>query len=196
MPDSSAQLWLDTVKVPEFTIPADMEEWTARKAEIRATLWRLLGEFPPRPRVPEVTVLSRTDEGDYILEKFAYSNGLNATVPGYLFLPKSAPGKVPAILYCHWHAGQYEVGKEEMLRQNATPVPPGPALARLGFAVLGIDACPMEGIEPAKYDDILGLDALGLSTVVVATAGFRAATDKHATLKKVRFVKNDVIVTL
>jgi dienelactone hydrolase len=140
MPDSSAQLWLDTVKVPEFTIPADMEEWTARKAEIRATLWRLLGEFPPRPRVPEVTVLSRTDEGDYILEKFAYSNGLNATVPGYLFLPKSAPGKVPAILYCHWHAGQYEVGKEEMLRQNATPVPPGPALARLGFAVLGIDA--------------------------------------------------------
>jgi len=63
-------------------------------------------------------------------------------------------------------------------------------------AVLGIDACPMEGIEPAKYDEILGLDALGLSTVVVAPAGYRAVTDKYAALKKVRFVKADVIVTL
>ncbi len=63
-------------------------------------------------------------------------------------------------------------------------------------ALLGIDACPMEGIEPAKYDEILGLDALGLSTVVVAPAGYRAATDKYAALKKVRFPKEDVIVTL
>jgi len=63
-------------------------------------------------------------------------------------------------------------------------------------AVLGIDACPMEGIAPAKYDEILGLDALGLATVVAATAGYRAATDKYATQKKVRFATRDVIVTL
>lgn len=63
-------------------------------------------------------------------------------------------------------------------------------------ALLGIDACPMEGIEPAKYDEMLGLDALGLSTIVAATAGYRAATDKYAALKKVRFAKDDVIVTL
>ncbi len=63
-------------------------------------------------------------------------------------------------------------------------------------ALLGIDACPMEGIEPAKYDEILGLDALGLATVVVATAGYRAATDKYAAMKKVRFAKSDVLVTL
>jgi nitroreductase len=63
-------------------------------------------------------------------------------------------------------------------------------------ALLGIDACPMEGIDPAKYDEILGLDALGLGTVVVATAGYRAANCKYAALKKVRFAKNDVIVTL
>ena len=63
-------------------------------------------------------------------------------------------------------------------------------------AVLGIDTCPMEGIDPAKYDEILGLDALGLATVVVGVAGYRAATDKYAALKKVRFEKKDVIVTL
>jgi nitroreductase len=61
-------------------------------------------------------------------------------------------------------------------------------------ALLGIDACPMEGFEPAKYNEILGLDKLGLSTVVVATAGYRAAGDKSATLKKVRFPKDEVIV--
>jgi nitroreductase len=63
-------------------------------------------------------------------------------------------------------------------------------------ALLGIDACPMEGIEPAKYDEILGLPALGLGTVVAATAGYRAATDKYAAQKKVRFEPQDVIVRL
>lgn len=63
-------------------------------------------------------------------------------------------------------------------------------------ALLGIDACPMEGIEPAKYDDILGLYKQGLGTVVVATAGYRAASDKCATLKKVRFSKREVVVKI
>jgi nitroreductase len=63
-------------------------------------------------------------------------------------------------------------------------------------ALLGIDACPMEGIQPAKYDEILGLSQRGLSTVVVATAGYRATTDKYAELKKVRFPKEEVLVQI
>src|SRR5258708_3176408 len=63
-------------------------------------------------------------------------------------------------------------------------------------ALLGIDACPMEGIEPLKYDAILDLDQQGLSTVVVATAGYRAASDDYAALKKVRFPKEEVLVTV
>lgn len=63
-------------------------------------------------------------------------------------------------------------------------------------ALLGIDACPMEGIEPAKYDEILGFDQKGLSTVVVATAGYRAASDRCAALKKVRFPKEEVVVNV
>jgi nitroreductase len=61
-------------------------------------------------------------------------------------------------------------------------------------ALLGIDACPMEGIQPDKYDEILGLDRQGLSAVVVAAAGYRAAEDKYAALKKVRFPKEEVFV--
>jgi nitroreductase len=61
-------------------------------------------------------------------------------------------------------------------------------------ALMGIDACPMEGIEPAKYNEIFGFEQQNLSTIVVATAGYRAATDKSAAFKKVRFPKEDVIV--
>jgi len=61
-------------------------------------------------------------------------------------------------------------------------------------ALLGIDACPMEGIEPLQYDNILGLNSQGLSTVVVATAGYRATSDKYAAAKKVRFPRADVML--
>jgi nitroreductase len=60
-------------------------------------------------------------------------------------------------------------------------------------ATLGIDACPMEGIDPAQYDTILGLKAKGYRTIVVATAGYRAADDKYASAAKVRFPTADVV---
>lgn len=61
-------------------------------------------------------------------------------------------------------------------------------------ALLGIDACPMEGIEPAKYDEILGLNKNGVTAVVAAAAGYRAATDKYSLAKKVRFSKDQVLL--
>lgn len=61
-------------------------------------------------------------------------------------------------------------------------------------AILGVDTCPMEGIEPAKYDEILGLAGSGFATVVACAAGYRLPDDKYANLKKVRFKSEDVIV--
>jgi len=61
-------------------------------------------------------------------------------------------------------------------------------------ALLGIDAWPMEGIEPGKYNEILGLNEQGLSAVVVAAAGYRVPGDNYAALKKVRFAKEEVLV--
>ncbi len=63
-------------------------------------------------------------------------------------------------------------------------------------ALLGVDTCPMEGIEPAKYDDVLGLQGTGYATVVACAAGFRLADDKYATTPKVRFKPEDVIERL
>ena len=59
-------------------------------------------------------------------------------------------------------------------------------------ALLGIDACPMEGFDRAQYDEILGLNAKGLASAVIATVGYRASTDKYANAPKVRFPKEQV----
>jgi nitroreductase len=61
-------------------------------------------------------------------------------------------------------------------------------------ALLGIDTCPMEGINPPAYDEVLGLPALGFRTVVACAAGYRAAGDKYAALPKVRFPASELIV--
>jgi nitroreductase len=60
-------------------------------------------------------------------------------------------------------------------------------------AVLGIDTCPFEGIEPAKYDEILGLKGTGYGTVAACPVGYRAPDDKYAAAPKVRFEAKDVI---
>lgn len=60
-------------------------------------------------------------------------------------------------------------------------------------AVLGIDTCPMEGIEPDTYDRILGLAPRGTHTLAAAAAGYRAADDKSSRLAKVRYEAGEVI---
>jgi nitroreductase len=63
-------------------------------------------------------------------------------------------------------------------------------------ATLGVDTCPMEGLDPSKYDEILGLAGTGFSTLVACAAGYRAADDAHAGRPKVRYPASEVIVRL
>ena len=63
-------------------------------------------------------------------------------------------------------------------------------------ALLGIDTCPMEGIDAAKYDELLGLPARGYNTVVACAAGSRAGTDNYATLPKVRYPADELIIRI
>jgi len=63
-------------------------------------------------------------------------------------------------------------------------------------ALLGIDTCPMEGIQPAKYDEILQLPAEGYSTSVVCTLGYRADSDKYAAVPKVRFPVEEMVTEI
>jgi nitroreductase len=60
-------------------------------------------------------------------------------------------------------------------------------------ALLQVDTCPMEGFSPPKYDEILGLEARGLTAAVCCAVGYRSPADKYAGLPKVRFAVDDVV---
>ncbi|MDG2399586.1 MAG: NAD(P)H-dependent oxidoreductase [Akkermansiaceae bacterium] len=63
-------------------------------------------------------------------------------------------------------------------------------------ALLGVDACPMEGIAPTEYDRILGLEKKGLTTSVACALGYRCSEDKYANAPKVRFDESDILTLL
>lgn len=70
------------------------------------------------------------------------------------------------------------------------------AYLALGFllesaAILGIDACPMEGFQADKVDEILNIEGYTASTL--CTLGYRSEDDWLADLEKVRFSEETLI---
>lgn len=49
-----------------------------------------------------------------------------------------------------------------------------------------VDACPMEGFDAVKFDEILGLTEKGLKSLVIMPVGYRSADDATAKYIKVR----------
>jgi hypothetical protein len=60
-------------------------------------------------------------------------------------------------------------------------------------AMLKVDTCALEGLDPNAYDDILGLKGSGFKTVAAVALGYRHADDKYAHAKKVRFPSEQVV---
>ena len=81
----------------------------------------------------------------------------------------------------HWAARQAYIALGELLTTAA---------------LLGVDATPIEGFNPAEYDKLLKLEGTGYSSVVVAALGYRSAEDKYASLPKVRFSTGQLVETI
>jgi len=60
-------------------------------------------------------------------------------------------------------------------------------------AMIGIDTCPLEGIDKAAYDRILGLEDSDYATAVACAIGYRSSGDAYATAPKARFSASEVI---
>lgn len=60
-------------------------------------------------------------------------------------------------------------------------------------AAIGVDTCPLEGIDPSGYDHELGLAGSGYATCVACAVGYRSEDDKSATRPKARFIQSEVI---
>ena len=60
-----------------------------------------------------------------------------------------------------------------------------------------VDSTPMEGFDPAKLDEVLGLKAKGLKSVVMLALGYRdTANDASASYKKVRRSTKDLFIQM
>lgn len=59
-----------------------------------------------------------------------------------------------------------------------------------------VDATPMEGFIPEKYDDILGLKDMNLRSVLACPVGYRADNDPYVSLKKVRQPLDNICIEL
>jgi len=60
-------------------------------------------------------------------------------------------------------------------------------------AMVGVDTCPLEGLDPKSYDKILKLEESGYATCVACAAGYRSPEDKYASRPKARFMTDEVI---
>ncbi|RUT69193.1 NAD(P)H-dependent oxidoreductase [Flavobacterium cupreum] len=63
-------------------------------------------------------------------------------------------------------------------------------------AELKIDATPMEGFNAAAFNEILGLDKLGLNASVIATVGYRDDADEAQHHIKVRKSQEELFIKL
>jgi len=127
-----------------------------------------------------------TDFGDAQID--AHINNVAATrglptdaLQGYSDFMKSKISTLPLENRNVWTAKQTYIALSNLL--NAA-------------AELGIDVTPMEGFEPAKVNEILGLDALGLNASLVATIGYRHAEDDTQHYAKVRKSNEELFINL
>lgn len=63
-------------------------------------------------------------------------------------------------------------------------------------AIEKIDACPIEGFDPDKYDELLQLNEKGLQSVIVLAVGYRADDDMFSGFDKVRRGVDEVIIEM
>lgn len=107
----------------------------------REELFHLLGDLPPRNRKIELRTVSTAAKPGYVLEKLILDlNGIEP-VPAYFVRPKNASGRIPAVLYNHWHGGMYHLGKDQLLWENPDSHLPcyAEVLTGLGYCALCID---------------------------------------------------------
>ena len=108
---------------------------------LRRNLYSLLGDLPPRDRKISARLVKEEEREGYVLEVLTLDlNGIEP-VPAFFARPTEGGAK-PTILYNHAHSGNYEGGKNEMIRHDPhfQNPPYADQLTSMGYNALCIDA--------------------------------------------------------
>jgi hypothetical protein len=106
--------------------------------DARRRLLALLGDLPPRDRLPGGRRLDVARRGDAVVERWSLDLNGREHVPALLVSP---PAPRSVVLYCHAHGNRFDIGKDELMAGRPALASPayGDALVAIGVAALAID---------------------------------------------------------
>jgi len=198
--------WRYAVKKFDPTRGIDAEKWDALEEALTLTAsgiglqpWKFIVVKDPevRARLREASYNQpQIVDADRIVV-FAARKGYDASdVDRFIDRVAEVRGQTRESLEGLRNAAMSVTLRPEAARDTWTSRQPYIALGNFltSAALLGVDACPMEGFEPPKYDEILGLTGLGYTAVAVAAVGHRSEEDRYGQLAKVRFPRNELIL--
>lgn len=100
----------------------------------------LLGDLPWQYEPAPPGLVSTEEHDQYTLERLVLDlNGIEP-VPALLLIPKQLKRPAPGLLFCHWHAGMYALGKEQLIKGTRVQAAYAPMLAEMGVVTLAIDS--------------------------------------------------------
>lgn len=121
----------------------------------RSTFLSLLGNIPAKSEL-NLTVFEEVDCGAFVRQKIGYSSEVGETISAFLCIPKNINVSLPAIYCFHQHAGNWSLGKSEVVGLAGSP-DQGYAkeLAERGYVTLAPDAICFEergdATDPIQY---------------------------------------------
>lgn len=118
---------------------------------------------------------------DYLAKVSETRNIPSEGLKGYSDFMKSKLMDLPEELKNQWTAKQAYIAFGNLMQAAAE---------------LKIDTCPMEGFEPEKYNEILGLEEKNLNAAVVLAIGYRSEEDATQHLPKVRKSKEELFTLI
>ena len=142
--------------------PENHSDWLKAK---RRQLTRLLGGFPSREPL-NARLLRREEQPDRIVEWVSYEVEPGEVVPAVLLIPRRRTPPLPAVLCHHQHAGQYDLGKSEVLGWAGNPQQAYAAeLCARGYVTLAADCIGFEErshprLSGAEYERFLAHELL------------------------------------
>ena len=115
-------------------------EFSRRQDQRRQQLWGLLGDLPWQHRPAPPKVVKTEEHEGYRLERLVLDLNGEEPIPALLLIPYKRQNPAPGLLYIHWHAGMYDLGKEQLLKGVAAQPAYAPVCAEKGLVTLAIDS--------------------------------------------------------
>jgi len=117
-----------------------LNEFAAYQESRRGELWGLLGDLPWQHKPSPPRVVSTEKRENYTLQRLVLDlNGIEP-VPALLLIPDRRQHPAPGLLFVHWHAGMYDLGKEQLLEGVKVQPAYAPVCAEKGLVTLAIDS--------------------------------------------------------